>query len=139
MEAARDLRKWEFKGVTSNKALCSWDLRTDNMIWRKVHPKLDEYECVIIDHQIWMWGASPGYDLCTYSYAAQYAPSSPFPSFSLRSLLLSVPPPSCAHALSALSCRTLLRPGGTLSTYKDFPRWLDLLEVLPILIPTPLL
>lgn len=39
------MEDWNFKGVTDNKVLCSWDFRTDNIAWRKIHPKLDDYDC----------------------------------------------------------------------------------------------
>jgi hypothetical protein len=39
--------------------LCTWDLRTDNMVWRKTPGGPAEYECVIIDHQIWQYGGAP--------------------------------------------------------------------------------
>ena len=36
------------------------------MLWRKSPGGPEEYECVILDHQLWAVGASPMYDLCTH-------------------------------------------------------------------------
>ena len=65
-EAMRTMRKWQFQNTNGNTTLCSWDLRTDNMLWRKSPAGPEEYECVILDHQLWAVGASPMYDLCTH-------------------------------------------------------------------------
>jgi hypothetical protein len=36
MFAIRNADDWMFKGTTGERALCTWDLRTDNIVWRKV-------------------------------------------------------------------------------------------------------
>lgn len=65
-QALRTLRAWHLQNSNGNTTLCSWDLRTDNMLWRKSPGGPEEYECVILDHQLWAVGASPMYDLCTH-------------------------------------------------------------------------
>jgi hypothetical protein len=54
-EAVRTMEEWDLKSCTgdANKTLCTWDLRTDNMVWRKTPGGPSEYECIIIDHQVW--------------------------------------------------------------------------------------
>lgn len=64
-QAVKTMEEWDFKSVTGdkNKVLCTWDLRTENMVWRKTPGGPDDYECVIIDHQVWSYGGAPMYDL----------------------------------------------------------------------------
>eukprot|EP01043_Picozoa_sp_COSAG02_P046070 COSAG02_NODE_4277_length_5558_cov_8.385968_5_plen_275_part_00 len=64
--AVRTQEEWDFKGCTNNKVLCSWDLRTDNMVWRRSPGGPADYECVIIDHQVWSYGGAPTYDLACF-------------------------------------------------------------------------
>lgn len=64
--AVRTMEDWDFKGCTNNKVLCSWDLRTENMVWRRSPSGPQDYECVIIDHQVWSYGGAPTYDLAIF-------------------------------------------------------------------------
>jgi hypothetical protein len=66
IQALKTMRSWEFSNSNGNTTLCSFDLRTDNMLWRKSPGGPEEYECVVLDHQLWAVGASPMYDLCTH-------------------------------------------------------------------------
>jgi|EP01046_Picozoa_sp_COSAG06_P016028 hypothetical protein len=66
--AVKTQEEWDFKGVTGdrNKVLCTWDLRTDNMVWRRTPGGPEDFECVVIDHQVWSYGGAPCFDLATF-------------------------------------------------------------------------
>eukprot|EP01048_Picozoa_sp_COSAG05_P016556 COSAG05_NODE_2145_length_3481_cov_4.068007_2_plen_339_part_00 len=69
--AVKCMEEWDFKGCTANKTLCTWDLRTDNMVWRKTPGGPSEFECVIIDHQVWCYGAAPMFDVAVSTPSAR--------------------------------------------------------------------
>lgn len=64
--AVRQIDQWLFKNNHDQTCLCSWDFRTDNVLWRRSPGGPDDHECVIIDHQLWQIGGAPVYDLATY-------------------------------------------------------------------------
>jgi hypothetical protein len=63
IQALRTMKDWNFTSANGATTLCSWDLRTDNMSWRRSPAGPDEYECVILDQQLWAHGCSPMYRL----------------------------------------------------------------------------
>jgi hypothetical protein len=66
--AVDSMESWDFKGCTgsANKTLCTWDFRTDNVVFRKTPGGAAEYEAVIIDHQIWSYGGGPMFDVAVF-------------------------------------------------------------------------
>ena len=64
----RTMEDWAFKGCTGdrNRVLCTWDLRTENMVWRRTPGGPYDYECVILDHQVWCYGGAPMFDLAVF-------------------------------------------------------------------------
>eukprot|EP00041_Stephanoeca_diplocostata_P015131 m.286815 g.286815 ORF g.286815 m.286815 type:complete len:405 (+) comp19937_c1_seq20:211-1425(+) len=53
---------WLWKSVTSNnRTIGSIDFRINNVVWRRVHNQSKDYECVIIDHQLWYRRLSCGH------------------------------------------------------------------------------
>ena len=64
----RTMPSWAFKGCTGdrNRTLCTWDLRTENMVWRRTPGGPDDYECVILDHQVWCYGGAPMFDVAVF-------------------------------------------------------------------------
>eukprot|EP00035_Acanthoeca_spectabilis_P011328 m.199228 g.199228 ORF g.199228 m.199228 type:complete len:450 (-) comp15312_c0_seq4:62-1411(-) len=65
-QAILTMDDWLMKGTTDHKHWAGFDVRTENMLWRKVHPKLDEYELVVLDHQTWCQAGSPMLDLAVF-------------------------------------------------------------------------
>jgi len=62
---------WKSRHSTGNKTLCTWDLRTDNMVWRKLPGGADKYEAVVLDQQIWCYTDAPMRDIaCFFSCSA---------------------------------------------------------------------
>ena len=54
-----NMPNWYHVGATKHCVLSSFDLRAENLLWRRTNPGDDahpEYECVPIDHQGWWYG-----------------------------------------------------------------------------------